>query len=123
MASMALLVVLWTCSDWFVGRVVQGQVDAFERALAQASLRPEEFERGKRIAHELGEAIKTDRLKRDDNLDPWPQLEKILADFRADTDGGQKTLTPVQARTYIERMQEVLDDLNERKGGAPPRPQ
>ncbi len=124
MASMALLVVLWTCSDWFVGQVVQGQVDAFQRALEQSQLSPEERKEGKEIAERLGKAITDQQIKRDDNLDPWPQVEKILADFRTDTDGGQRVLTPVQARAYIDRMREVVDDLEEKKKEAePPKPQ
>ncbi|GEM_PF-4110882 len=122
-ASMVLLVVLWTCSDLIVGQVVQAQVDAFQRALEQADLPSEERKRGKEIAEELGKAITDGKIKRDDNLDEWPRVEQILTDFRSDTDGGEKILSPVQARTYIDRMDEVLKDLERRSGGGPQKPQ
>ena len=120
--SMALLVLLWTCSRWFVGQVVQAQVEAFQRALEQTQIKPEERKRGCDIAKQLGDAVTEERIKRDENFDEWQRVEKILADFRSDTDGGEKVLSPVQARVYIDRMEEVLDDLKQRGGGGPPKP-
>ena len=120
--SMALLVVLWTCNAWFVEKAVQSQVEAFERALAQASIRPEECERGRTVARELGDAVTKERIKRDENFDEWQRVERILADFTSDTAGGEKVLSPVEARSYIDRMEEVLDDLKQRRGGEPPKP-
>ncbi len=119
MLSLALLMVVLLYQDWFVGQFVERQVTAFKMALEQSQIRQDERKRGEDIAEEIGEAIKTNKIKRDDNLDPWPRIEKILSDFRTDTDSGQKVLTPVQARTYIDRMQEVLDDL---KGKEPSQP-
>lgn len=119
MLSLALLMVVLLYQDWFVGQFVESQVSAFQRALEQTQIRKDERERGEQIARDIGEAIKNGKVTRDENVEPWPRIEKILSDFRTDTDNGQKVLTPVQARTYIDRMQEVLDDL---KGKEPPQP-
>lgn len=123
MASMALLVVLWTFSDKFVDMVVQSHVEAFKRALEQTTLPREEREHGQDVVTRLGKKISDQTIKRDENLDPWPKVEQIWKDFRSDTDGGQKILTPVSARQYIARMQEILDDLEERQAAEPPKPQ